>query len=122
MGVSGRRTTAAEGHFDIPANWPKWKKKCGAKRKNSPGTCTQWAVIGMPTCKYHGSGGAHNKELGELRYLAWIVVGAQGPQDMPIKLAVRFSLAMWAEYVLNSGKVSVQQRMKAALFIANHLT
>lgn len=120
MGVSGRRKSVEEGRFNIPDEWPRWKKKCGAKRKNSPGACTQWAVIGMPTCKYHGSGGEKNKELGEIRYLCWIVCG--GPQNMPIKYAAKLAVAVWAEHVLNNGKAGLDAQLQAAIHLVDRLT
>ena len=55
----------------------------------------QWCVVGMPTCKYHGSGGKKNKELGFLRYLCWVITG--GPQNMPVEAACRVALTVFAE-------------------------
>ena len=107
-----RRTTAT-GRLVIPPHWPKWKKRCGVTRKGK--TCKQWAVTGMPTCKTHGSGGERNRELGQLRYLAWIVTG--GPQNMPVEAACRIALAVFAEAVLNQGKGSPLEQMKAAMMI-----
>lgn len=105
--------SVAEGRLVVPESWPKWKKRCGIVRKGN--TCNSWAVTGMPTCKRHGSGGQKNRELGQLRYLCWIITG--GPQDMPVELACRVALAVYAEAVLNRGTGSVEQQMKAALWL-----
>lgn len=106
--------SVAEGRFVTPPHWPKWKLKCGAIRKGKP-PCGHWAVVGMPTCKFHGSGGEVNRELGQLRYLCWVITG--GPQDMPVKLACRVSLAVFAEAVLNRGTGTPEQQMRAAMWL-----
>lgn len=111
------RRNAATGRLVIPPHWPKWKKPCGVTRKGK--TCQLWAVTGMPTCRFHGSGGERNRELGQLRYLAWIVCG--GPQDMPVELACRLALAVFAEAVLNRGQGSPLEQMKAAMWITQML-
>lgn len=116
--ASGRRKTAAEGRFQVPSNWPKWKLKCGAKKRDGS-ACTRWAVVGMPTCKFHGSGGQRNAELGHMRYLAWIITG--GPQNMPVEQACMIALAVFAEHVLNNGDAKIEQRMKAAMWLTERL-
>lgn len=73
----------------------------------------------MPTCRYHGSGGKRNRELGQLRYMCWIITG--GPQDQPVALACRVALFVYAEAVLNKGVGTVDQQMKAALWITSVL-
>lgn len=108
----GRRSVE-EGRFEVPPEWPKWKKRCGVTKRGK--TCTSWAVRGMPTCRFHGSGGEKNKELGELRYLAWVVLG--GPQTMPVAHACRLSFAVFAERVFSNGDASAAQRMKAAMWL-----
>ena len=108
------RRSAAEGRFQVPPGWPTWKKKCGAQRQGRK-PCGNWAVVGMPTCRRHGSGGAANAELGQLRYLAWVITG--GPQDMPVEHACRIALAVFAEAVLKRGEGSVEQQYKAALWL-----
>lgn len=100
----------------IPPHWPKWKKKCGIVKRGRP-PCRNWAVIGMPTCKLHGSGGEKNRKLGQLRYLAWVIIG--GPQDMPVKLACEVSLSLFAERILKKG--DPDQQMKAAMWITKML-
>lgn len=111
--------SVAEGRFQVPTNWPAWNKTCGAKRRHGRGSCTLKAVVGMPTCRYHGSGGQRNRELGQLRYLAWIICG--GPQDMPIEHACRIALAVYAEAVLNQGKGTLEQQMRAAMWMTSML-
>lgn len=108
---------AKKAPMKVPDSWPRWNKRCGATRSNQRGQCTQWCVPGMPTCKYHGSGGMRNRELGQLRYLCWIVCG--GPSDIPVELAARLTLAVYAERVLNNGAGSVDQQMKAALWLTS---
>lgn len=73
----------------------------------------------MPTCRKHGSGGRRNKELGMLRYMCWIVIG--GPADMPVDLAAATALSVFAERVLKNGKGTLDQQMKAALWITKVL-
>ena len=73
----------------------------------------------MPTCRFHGSGGQRNKELGQLRYLCWIITG--GPQDMPVEHACRVAFAVYAEAVLNRGRGTPDQQMKAALVLTRLL-
>lgn len=107
--------SVAEGRINVPESWPKWNKICGANLRKRSGTCGQKAVIGMPTCRFHGSGGEKNRELGQLRYLCWIICG--GPQDMPVELACRVAFAVYAEAVLNRGLGTVDQQMKAALWL-----
>lgn len=114
----GRHKNVAEGRFVVPSNWPKWSKRCHAKKKNGQ-PCSKWAVVGMPTCKYHGSGGLNNQLLGELRYLSWIIVG--GPQDMPVEKACRVALATFAEYALNNGNATLDQRLRAAMWLTERL-
>lgn len=79
----------------------------------------QWCVVGMPTCKYHGSGGKRNKELGFLRYLCWVITG--GPQNMPVEAACRVALTVFAEAVLNKGQGTLTQKMQAATMITQML-
>lgn len=108
-----------EGRFVVPSNWPKWKKLCGAKLRKSERKCTRWAVIGMPTCRHHGSGGDENRKLGQLRYLCWIVVG--GPQNMPIELACRVALAVFAEMAWKRDDANPELQFKAAQWITKLL-
>ena len=110
------RRTVDTGRFVIPSNWPKWKKQCGAVKGGRP-PCRSWAVVGMPTCKFHGSGGARNREIGQMRYLAWIAVG--GPQNMPIEKACRLTIAWLAEMITskNHPEISVDTRIKAAMWL-----
>lgn len=106
--------SVAEGRFKVPPHWPSWKKRCGAIRAGKP-PCGNWAVVGMPTCKFHGSGGQVNEELGQLRYLAWVVCG--GPQDMPVEKACRLAFAVFAEAVLKRSEGTVEQQMRAAMWL-----
>lgn len=69
----------------------------------------------MPTCRFHGSGGEQNRQIGQLRYLCWIITG--GPRNQPVALAARVALAVFCEAVLNQGKGSPETQMKAALWI-----
>jgi hypothetical protein len=101
-------------NFEIPKGWPSWNKTCGAKRRDGK-VCMQKAIIGNPRCRFHGSGGAVNKELGQLRYLAWVITG--GPQNMPVEFACRIAFAVFAEAVLKQGKGTAQQQMKAAMWL-----
>lgn len=103
--------------FHIPGNWPRWNKICGAKLRGRPGTCRQWAVVGNPRCKFHGSGGEAARMRGQIRYLCWIITG--GPQDMPVESAATVALFVFAEAVLNQGKGSVEQQMKAAMWLTS---
>jgi hypothetical protein len=73
----------------------------------------------MPTCKFHGSGGEKNRQLGELRYLAWVVTG--GPKNMPVEHACRLALAVFAEMVFKNGDANVNQRYKAAMWLVDKL-
>jgi hypothetical protein len=110
------RRNVNTGRLLIPSNWPKWKKQCGAVKGGRP-PCRRWAVIGMPTCKFHGSGGEYNRQLGQMRYLAWVAVG--GPQDMPIEHACRLTIAWLAEMITseNHPEISVETRIKAAMWL-----
>jgi len=117
----GYRRSVAEGRFVVPTNWPKWKVPCGVSRKGRP-ACKRWAVVGMNTCKFHGSGGARNRELGQLRYLAWVVLGAPEnlTKHMKIEHITRLSLATFAEYIFSDATpVSTDTQIKAALWLAN---
>lgn len=105
--------------FEVPRDWPTWNKVCGAQRRKGQGTCSLKAVIGNPRCRFHGSGGARNKELGELRYLCWVITG--GPQNMPVEQACRVALAVFAEAVLNKGKGTLKQQINAAMWITSLL-
>lgn len=105
--------------FEIPSGWPKWNKRCGAKLRKRDLTCKRWAVIGNPRCKLHGSGGQKARELGQLRYLAWVICG--GPQDMPVEYACRIALAVYAERVFKQGAGNVNQQMKAAMWLTSLL-
>ena len=117
----GYRRSVAEGRFVVPTNWPKWKVPCGVSRKGRP-PCKRWAVVGMNTCKFHGSGGARNRELGQMRYLAWVVLGAPEnlTKQMKIEHITRLSLATFAEYIFSdANNVSVDTQIKAALWLAD---
>lgn len=110
--------TAANGRLIIPESWPKWKLRCHAVKKNGE-QCKQWSVTGMPTCKTHGSGGERNRQLGQMRYLAWIIIG--GPQTLPVEPYCRVALAAAFEMLVNQGKGSVEQQLKAALWLTDNL-
>jgi hypothetical protein len=103
--------------FRIPANWPRWKVKCGAPSRSRPGgTCQSWAVRGMPTCKIHGSGGARNAKLGLIRYLSWIIIGM--PQDTPVEYARFVAMSAALEMMFNKGYGTPEQRLKAAMWMS----
>jgi hypothetical protein len=117
----GHRRSVAEGRFVVPPGWPKWKKQCGVVRRGRP-PCRSWAVIGMPTCKFHGSGGARHRQYGQLRYLAWVTLGA--PEGLikgaPAEHIVKLALATFAEYIFSdSTPVSTDTQIKAALWLAD---
>lgn len=101
--------------MQLPPHWPRWNKVCGVERRKNRGKCGLKAVIGMPTCRFHGSGGEKNRRLGQLRYLAWIICG--GPQDLPVEMACRIAFAVYAERVFKQGAGSIDQQMKAALWL-----
>lgn len=54
-----------------------------------------------------------------IRYMCWIICG--GPQDMPVEAACRVALHVYAEAVINKGKGTPQQMMKAALWLTDML-
>lgn len=111
------RRTSETGRMQVPLHWPKWNKRCGVVRRGRP-PCRSWAVVGMPTCRFHGSGGEVNRQRGQLRYLAWVSLGACGLRDMPIELACRTSLGMFAEYIFSdNNNVSTDTQVKAALWL-----
>ena len=113
------RRTAATGRLHVPKDWPKWQKRCGVVKRGRP-PCRSWAVVGMPTCRFHGSGGEVNRQRGQLRYLAWIALGARDnlTREMPIELACRVALGMFAEYIFSDNtNVSVDTQVKAALWL-----
>ena len=99
--------------FEIPASWPRWNKVCGAKRRNGE-PCALHAVIGNARCRFHGGGGRANKELGQIKYLCWIITGAE---NMPVALACKVSFAVFAEAVLKNGAGTPEQQIKAALWL-----
>lgn len=105
--------------FEIPDSWPKWNKVCGAKRRKGAGTCRLKAVIGCKRCRFHGSGGEKAKELGILKYLAWIIVGQN--IEMPVEQACTIAFAVFAEAVLKNGAGTVDQQIKAALWMTQAL-
>ena len=118
--MTSSQRTVADGRLVIPDHWPKWSLRCNANKSRGRGPCTSWAVIGMPTCRFHGSGGEKNRSLGQLRYLAWIVVG--GPQYMPAEAYCRVALAAAFEVLIAQGKGSLDQQLKAALWLTQQLT
>lgn len=71
----------------------------------------------MPTCRLHGSGGESNKDLGQLRYMCWVITGC--PQDMPVEKAARIALYSFAVAVFDHGVGTVEQKLKAAMWITN---
>ena len=76
--------------------------------------------MGMPTCRKHGSGGEANRSLGQLRYLAWIIVG--GPQSgYPVEAFCRVALAAAFEILIAQGKGSLDQQLKAAMWLTQQL-
>lgn len=105
--------------MEVPSDWPKWSKKCGAKRHHSESLCGGYAVVGMPRCRLHGCGGIRNKRLGEVRYMCWIILG--GPQNMPVELACNVALYVFSEAVLKQGKGTAAQQMKAAMWLTGLL-
>lgn len=72
---------------------------------------------GMPTCYRHGSGGDRNAKLGLIRYLCWITIGC--PQDTPVLYAQFAAMSAALEMMFNKGVGTVDQRLKAALWIAD---
>ena len=110
------RRTADTGRLQVPSNWPKWKKQCGVVKGGRP-PCRSWAVVGMPTCRFHGSGGERYRQLGQMRYLAWVALG--GPQNMPIEQACRLTVAWLAEMITseNHPEISTDTRIKAAMWL-----
>jgi hypothetical protein len=113
--------SVAEGRFVVPRDWPKWKKQCGVVKQGRP-PCRSYAVIGMPTCKFHGSGGVRNRQLGQMRYLAWVTLGA--PETLikgaPIEHITRLALGTFAEYIFSDkNNVSTDTQIKAALWLAD---
>ena len=56
-----------------------------------------------------------NAKLGTIRYLAWIIIGC--PKDTPIKYARWVALAAALEMMFNHGLGSVEQRMRAAMWL-----
>lgn len=75
--------------------------------------------MGMPTCRFHGSGGARNRELGRLRYLCWVVIG--GPQNMPVAMAAQVALSTMQEMIYKQGVGTPEQQMRAALWLTELL-
>jgi len=76
----------------------------------------------MPTCKFHGSGGVRNRQLGQMRYLAWVTLGA--PETLikgaPIEHITRLALGTFAEYIFSDKtNVSTDTQIKAALWLAD---
>lgn len=114
------KRSVAEGRLVVPPHWPKWKKRCGAKKKGKP-DCGSWAVVGMPTCKFHGSGGEANRARGELRYMCWIALGGrQGySREIPIDIACRTALGAFAEYIFSDerNEADLDTQIKAALWL-----
>lgn len=115
----GKKKSVAEGRFQVPPHWPPWKLRCKAHKRRSTEQCSRWAIVGMPTCKYHGSGGEVNARIGRIRYLCWVITG--GPKDMPVSAACEVALAVFAEAVLKRSEGSVAQQMKAAMWITELL-
>lgn len=70
----------------------------------------------MPTCRRHGSAGARNAKLGLIRYLCWIIIGC--PQDTPVQYARFAAMSAALEMLFNNGMGTPEQRLKAALWIA----
>lgn len=118
----GFRRSVAEGRFKVPPNWPSWKVRCTAVKRGRP--CRNWAVVGMPTCRFHGSGGEKNRQLGQLRYLAWVTLGAPDnlTKQMPVEHAMRLALAMYAEYIFSdkraNDEATVMKQIKAAQWLS----
>lgn len=111
------RRNAETGRFQVPNDWPKWKLRCGVTKRGK--TCKSWAVTGMPTCRFHGSGGERNRNLGMIRYMCWVILG--GPKDMPVKVAATTALAVFCEAVLNRAEGTPAQQMKAAMWLTQVL-
>lgn len=74
-----------------------------------------YAIRGMRTCRFHGSGGVRNAQLGLVRYLSWIIIGC--PDDTPAIYARYAALAAALEMMFNHGLGSVDQRMRAAQWL-----
>lgn len=115
--------SVADGRLVLPAHWPRWAMRCGAKRERDGVIipCRKWAVIGMPTCTFHGSGGETNRNHGQLRYLCWIIIG--GPQKgISTEQYCRVALAAAFSELIAQGKGSVDQQLKAALWLTDALS
>ena len=111
--------SVADGRLEIPSHWPRWKLKCTAHRVNGQ-PCAQWSVMGMPTCKNHGSGGEKNRQIGQLRYLSWIIVG--GPQKgVPVEAYCRVAMGAAFEMLFNKGLGTLDQKLKAAMWLTETL-
>jgi len=74
----------------------------------------------MATCKNHGSGGERNRQVGQLRYLAWIIVG--GPQaGISAEAYCRVALAAAFNTLIAQGRGTIDQQLKAALWLTDAL-
>lgn len=111
-----------DGRLVIPDHWPKWALKCQAQRRHGRGPCNNWATMGNRTCKFHGSGGEKMRQSGQLRYLAWIITGGCQHDQMGAEPWSRLALATIFEMVLNQGKGTLDQQLKAALWLTEMLS
>ena len=64
----------------------------------------------------HGSSGDRNAKIGLIRYLAWISIGA--PPDIPHQYAKFATMAAALEMMFNKGMGTPEQRLRAALWLA----
>lgn len=79
--------------------------------------------MGMPTCKFHGSGGERYRQLGQIRYLAWLIVGNPGiVREMPAEEAARISMAVFAEWIFTGSGSKDPKMIKLQIEAATLMT
>ncbi len=75
----------------------------------------------MPTCRFHGSGGQRGRDIGTMRYMAWIVLGGPQSGGMPAQAVAKLAVATVLEMLWRNGKGSAEQQIKAATWLMDRL-
>lgn len=61
------------------------------------------------------------RQLGQLRYLCWIIVGGAQDNHIPASVYCRVALAAAFNSLIAQGKGTIDQQLKAALWLTDQL-
>lgn len=61
------------------------------------------------------------RQIGQMRYLCWIIVGGAQDNHIPVEAYCRVSLAAAFNALIAQGRGTIDQQLKAALWLTDAL-